>query len=87
MNSILKIGDKIIFIFLINMGVVTAFSVMYTYGVGIYQEELNTFFKTFLVMVIFTLRNSVFDDLDIFDNFTLVSRPTPRPFIDSRPSL
>lgn len=71
-NSIKKIGDKFIFIFLINMGVVTAFSVMYTYGVGIYQEELNTFFKTFLVLVIFTLRNSLFDDLDIFDNFTLV---------------
>ena len=71
-NSIKKIGDKFIFIFLINLGVVTAFSVMYTYGVGMYQEELNNFFKTFLVLVIFTLRNSLFEDLDIFDNFTLV---------------
>ena len=51
---------------------VTAFTIMYTYGVGMYQKELSSFFKTFLFLTIFTLRNSLFDDLDIFDNFTLM---------------
>jgi hypothetical protein len=68
--SVKKIGDKFIFVLLINIGVVTAFTVMYQYGIGMYFKEMSTFSKSFLVLTNFTLRNSLFDDLSIFDSFT-----------------
>jgi hypothetical protein len=69
----LKIAGKSIMILLINVGVVTAFSIVYMYSLGMYQTELSSFFKSFLFLTVFILRNSLFDEIDIFDNFALVS--------------
>ena len=68
--SVKKVGDKFIFVLLVNIGVITAFTVMYQYGVGMYFMEMNTFSKSFLVITNLTLRNSLFNDLSIFDSFT-----------------
>jgi len=72
-ESVDRIGDKFIFILLINIGVVFAFTIMYCYGTGMYFKESNTFPKAFLVLTNFTLRNSLFYDLEIFNgiNFGL----------------
>lgn len=67
-----RVGDKFIFVLLINIGVVLAFTVMYCYAVGMYFKEMNTIPKTFLFLTNFTLRNSLFSDLAIFDGFTLM---------------
>lgn len=61
-------------ILLINVGAVTAFSILYMFSLGIYQTELSTFFKSFLFLTVFILRNSLFDEIDIFDNFALVGK-------------
>lgn len=71
-EAVQRIGDKFIFVLLINIGVVLAFTVMYCYGVGMYFEEMNTVPKAFLFLTNFTLRNSLFSDLGIFDGFTFV---------------
>ena len=52
---------------------VAAFSIVYMYSLGIYQTELSSFFKSFLFLTVFILRISLFDEIDIFDNFALVS--------------
>lgn len=49
-----------------------AFTVMYTYGVGMYFELMNGVVKSFVVVLNMTLRNSLFDDLAIFDGFTFI---------------
>jgi hypothetical protein len=68
-----RIGDKFIFILLINIGVVLSFTIMYCYGIGMYFKETNTFAKSFLVLTNFTLRNSLFYNLEVFNglNFAL----------------
>lgn len=39
---------------------------------GIYSAEFNTFFKAFLSLNIFTLRNNLFRDLEHFDEFCTI---------------
>lgn len=72
-EAVNRVGDKFIFILLINIGVVLAFTIMYNFGMGMYFKETNTFSKSFLVLTNFTLRNSLFYDLQVFDglNFAL----------------
>lgn len=57
---------------LVNFGVLAAFTVMYTYGVGMYFQLMNSITRSFIVVLNMTLRNSLFDDLTIFDGFTFI---------------
>lgn len=71
-KSLSLISTKSIIILTINLGALLSFTVIFMYFLGPYVAEFNDFFKAFLALSIFTLRNNLFKDLQYFDLFTTV---------------
>jgi hypothetical protein len=71
-KSLSLISTKSIIILTINLGALLSFTVIFMYFLGPYVAEFNDFFKAFLALTIFTLRNNLFKDLEYFDLFTTV---------------
>lgn len=71
-KSLSLISTKSIIILTINLGALLSFTVIFMYFLGPYVAEFNDFFKAFLALSIFTLRNNLFKDLQYFDLFTTI---------------
>lgn len=71
-KSLSLISTKSVIILTINLGALLSFTVIFMYFLGPYVAEFNDFFKAFLALSIFTLRNNLFRDLQYFDLFTTI---------------